>query len=64
MTATRNDDRQTYTVTEVAKILGIGRNTAYEACNSGEIPTLRLGGRILIPRAAIDDLLGRGPSDG
>ncbi len=49
--------RQTYTVTEVAKILGIGRNTAYEVCRNGEIPTIRVGGRILIPRAVIDDLL-------
>ncbi len=49
--------RETYTVTEVAKILGIGRNTAYEVCRNGEIPTIRVGGRILIPRAVIDDLL-------
>jgi excisionase family DNA binding protein len=50
-------ERQTYTVSEVAKILGIGRNTAYEICRNGDIPTIRLGGRILVPRAAIHDLL-------
>lgn len=49
--------RQTYTVSEVAKILGIGRNTAYEVCRNGEIPTIKIGGRILIPRSAIDELL-------
>lgn len=53
--------RQTYTVSEVAEILGIGRNTAYDCCRNGEIPTVRIGGRILIPRAAIDDLLGTRP---
>ena len=57
-------ERQTYTVHEVARILGIGRNTAYEACNEGEIPTIRVGGRILIPRAAIDNLLSRGANGG
>lgn len=51
-------ERRTYTVAEAAKILGIGRNTAYEACNAGEIPTIRLGGRILVPKAALDELLG------
>ena len=52
--------RQTYTVAEVAKILGIGRNTAYESCRAGEIRTIRVGGRILIPRQAIDELLRGG----
>ena len=49
--------RRTYTVHEVATILGIGRNTAYEVCRNGDIPTIRVGGRILIPRDAIEDLL-------
>ncbi len=50
--------RRTYTVTEVAEILGIGRNTAYESCRTGEIPSVRIGGRVLVPCSAIDDLLG------
>ncbi len=50
-------ERQTYTVPEVAKILGIGRNTAYESCRNGEIATIKIGGRVLIPRSVIDDLL-------
>ena len=49
--------RRTYTVLEVAEILGIGRNTAYEICRTGEIPTIRIGGRVLVPRTAIDELL-------
>ena len=49
--------RRTYTVLEVAEILGIGRNTAYEICRTGEIPTIRIGGRVLVPRSAIDELL-------
>jgi excisionase family DNA binding protein len=49
--------RRTYTVLEVAEILGIGRNTAYEICRTGELPTIRIGGRVLVPRAVIDELL-------
>ena len=49
--------RMTLTVTEVAELLGIGRSAAYEACQLGQIPTIRIGRRILIPRAALERLL-------
>lgn len=62
LTASSNSEaRRTYTVVEVAEILGIGRNTAYESCRNGEIPTIKIGGRILIPRSAVDDLLATCP---
>lgn len=48
---------QTYTVPEAARKLGIGRNSAYEAVRSGEIPSIRIGGRILVPRLALDRML-------
>lgn len=48
---------RTYSVREVAKILGIGRNSAYESCQSGEIPNIRVAGRILVPKSAVDELL-------
>lgn len=38
-------------------ILGIGRNQTYAAAKSGQIPTIRIGGRILVPRAALMRLL-------
>ena len=50
-------ERQTLTIPETAKRLGIGRNQAYEAAKRGEIPTIRLGKRILVPRAALERLL-------
>jgi excisionase family DNA binding protein len=37
--------------------LGISRNAAYEACSRGEIPTLRIGKRLLVPKAALDRML-------
>ena len=47
----------TITVEEAAQRLGIGRNTAYEAVQRGEIPSLRIGRRLLVPVAALERLL-------
>jgi excisionase family DNA binding protein len=51
--------RQTYNIDEVARILGIGRNQAYEAVRAGQIPSIRIGKRLLVPRTALDRLLDR-----
>ena len=51
-------DRLTYTVDEAAAVLGISRNSAYEAARRGEIPTIRVGRRILVPRSLLEELLG------
>ena len=50
-------DRKTYTIEEAAKALGIGRSSAYQAAKTGEIPTVRIGRRLLVPVVAIDRLL-------
>ena len=49
--------RRTTTVTEAAKLLGIGRNQAYEAARRGEIPTIRIGRRLLVLLAALERML-------
>ena len=49
-----NDDILTFTIPEAARRLGIGRNTAYEAARTGELPTIRIGKRLLVPRAALE----------
>ena len=49
--------RRTLTVPEAARVLGIGRSAAYEAVRTGEIPVVRIGKRILVPRVALDRLL-------
>ena len=46
------------TVEEAAELLRISRNTAYEAVKRGEIPSVRVGRRILIPRISIMKMLG------
>ena len=54
---TQSVERLVYTVEEAGEILGIGRSKAYEAANSGEIPVIRIGRRILVPKAALDRML-------
>ncbi len=51
------DDRLTVTVEEAAKLLGISRGLAYELVARGELPSLHLGRRRVIPRMAIDELI-------
>lgn len=53
-------ERQTYTIEEFARLLGIGRNQAYEGARRGDFPTIRAGRRILIPRVAGNRLLAEG----
>lgn len=50
-------EARTLTVDEAAKILGISRNLAYELVRLGQIPSVRLGRRIVVPRAALERLL-------
>jgi excisionase family DNA binding protein len=50
-------ERLTYTVEEAARLLGIGRNHAYEAVKSGQLPVVRFGKRLLVLKAPLDRLL-------
>jgi excisionase family DNA binding protein len=47
----------TFSASEVAKLLGIGKNTVYEATHTGQIPNIRWGKRILIPKVALMKML-------
>jgi excisionase family DNA binding protein len=49
--------RRTYSVEDAGKILGVSRNTAYALARTGELPTIRLGKKLLVPVAAIEALL-------
>lgn len=46
-----------FTVGELAEILRIGRLSAYQAVARGDVPSIRIGRRILIPRHALEQLL-------
>lgn len=47
----------TMTVDEAAQKLGISRNTAYACARSGQLPIIRLGKRMLVPRVALDAMV-------
>jgi excisionase family DNA binding protein len=50
-------DRATLDVDEAAKLLGLSRNATYAAVAAKQIPSLRIGRRIVIPRVALERLL-------
>ena len=50
-------DSMTVTIREAAKLLGISRNLCYDAVAKGQIPAVRVGRRLLVPRVALQNLL-------
>ena len=50
--------RLTVSVEQAGRILGISRGSAFHYAREGVIPTIRLGKRLLVPKAALDRLLG------
>jgi excisionase family DNA binding protein len=50
-------ERVTLTVEEAAAILGISRALGYELVRRHELPSLRFGRRIVIPRRALETLV-------
>ena len=52
-----NNERLVLTVSETAKLLGLSRNSTYQGVLTGEIPCVKVGKRILIPRLALEKML-------
>lgn len=66
MSALTLDDvrqRATITVPEAGQLLGVGRDSAYRAAAKGEIPTLTIGRRLVVPTARLLALLGEPVDD-
>lgn len=61
--AEMEDERLTLTVEEAAKMLGIGRNLCYERVKTGDLPSIKIGRRILIPRRALEKFLEQAGKD-
>lgn len=58
------DEALTLSIDATARLLGIGRGLAYELARTGEIPVIRLGRRMLVPKARLEALLaGDGRDD-
>lgn len=57
-------DQLVLTVEEAGRLLRISRGLAYDMVRQGSLPTIRLGRRILVPRAALERMLEiRNPSN-
>jgi excisionase family DNA binding protein len=54
----RERGRLTYTVPEAGRLIGLSRNGAYEAAARGDLPTVRIGRKLFVPRTALNRLLG------
>ena len=48
-------ERLTFSVEEAAILLGISRALAYNLVRRGELPSLQLGRRVVVPRLALED---------
>jgi excisionase family DNA binding protein len=57
------EERYCLGVPEAARMLGILRNFGYELVKRGELPVIRFGKRLLIPRAALDRMFERGVTE-
>jgi excisionase family DNA binding protein len=59
----RADERLTYDVPEAGRLLGLSRNGAYAAAKAGLIPVLNIGRRMLVPKAALHEMLSVGGAE-
>lgn len=59
--ASNEGPKLTLTVKEAAARLGIGVERAYEAVAQGQIPTITLDRRKVVPTAALERMLAGGP---
>ena len=58
------EKRLCITVPEAAEMLGISRNFAYELVKQGQLPVIRFGKRLLIPKVGLERMLEKGVENG
>ncbi len=50
-------EKLTLNVPEAGKLLGISRAQAYLMAKTGQIPTIKLGRRVVVPKSALEKML-------
>lgn len=60
MAKTDTPQDPTISVPEAGRLLGVGRSVAYEAAALGQIPVIRIGRQLRVPRLALDQMLKTG----
>jgi excisionase family DNA binding protein len=56
-TTDKQEKSLVFSVSEVSKVLGIGRSNVYNLLHTGQIPCIKYGKRMLIPRFALMKML-------
>jgi hypothetical protein len=66
MQPTKNTDTPTtfYTVSDISRILRIGRNGAYKLVSCKDFPTIHVGNRIIIPADHFNSWINQQAADG
>jgi excisionase family DNA binding protein len=54
MTTSAGHDPLLVSIDDAAQLLGVGRTTAYAMLAAGELPRIRIGRCVRIPRSAVD----------
>jgi excisionase family DNA binding protein len=57
-----DEDKLVLTVEEAAQLLRVSRAFTYELLNRGELPCIRLGRRLLVPRRALERFIEERPA--
>ncbi len=57
MSDNETGEKLVYTVPEAGKLLGISRATAYSLAHQGQIPVIRLGKRLVVPKCGLERML-------
>ena len=55
---THENETLVLTVPEAGRLLGLSRNAAYQAAATGQIPVIRIGKLLKVPRVAFERMLG------
>jgi len=58
VSALLSGDRLVVSVAEAGQLLGVSRAFAYELAARGELPTIRLGRRVVVPKVALLAMVG------
>ena len=53
-----DDDKLGISIKEAARLLGIGERVCREAVHQGKIPALRFGGRWVVSRFRLEQMMG------
>ena len=50
-------EKRSYSVAEVAQILGVSKRSVYKLCSSGELKSVRIGTKLRISKKSFDEWL-------